>query len=62
MRAEPVVDFDDLREIVIGGDPTGASDGTRGIAAYLDRVRADPAFETVVLPLGSGVAVSYRTE
>jgi predicted O-methyltransferase YrrM len=60
MRVEPVVDFEDLREIVAGGDPTGASEGTRGIAAYLEAVRADPEFETVVLPLGSGVAASYR--
>jgi predicted O-methyltransferase YrrM len=36
---------------------------TRGIAAYLDHVRADPAFETSVLPLGEGIAVSrYRGE
>ena len=60
MRAEPVVDFEDLREIVAGGDPGGASEGTRGIAAYLEAVRTDPEFETALLPLGSGVAVSYR--
>ena len=60
MRADPVVDFEDLREIVAGGDSTGASEGTRGIAAYLEAVRADPEFETAILPLGSGVAVSYR--
>jgi predicted O-methyltransferase YrrM len=62
MRADPVVDFEDLREIVAGGDPGGASEGTRGIAAYLEAVRADSEFETAILPLGSGVAVSYRTE
>jgi len=60
MRADPVVDFEDLREIVAGGDPGGASEDTRGIAAYLEAVRADPEFETAILPLGSGVAVSYR--
>lgn len=62
MRAEPVVSFDDLREVLAGGDPAEASEETRGIAAYIERVRADPDFETVLLPLGSGVAVSYRTE
>ncbi|RQG93438.1 O-methyltransferase [Natrarchaeobius chitinivorans] len=35
---------------------------TRGIADYLDRVTADPAFETIVLPLGEGIAISYRVE
>jgi predicted O-methyltransferase YrrM len=62
MRAEPVVDFEELRELLAGGDPAAASEGTRGIAAYIERIRADPDFETVLLPLGSGVAVSYRTE
>jgi len=62
MRAHPVVDFDDLRELLAGGDPAEASEGTRGIAAYIERVRADPDFETCLLPLGSGVAVSFRTE
>ena len=62
MRAHPVVDFDDLRDLLAGGDPADASEGTRGVAAYLERVRADPDFETRLLPLGSGVAVSFRTE
>ena len=62
MRAGPVVDFDDLRDLLAGGDPADKSEGTRGIAAYIERVRADPEFETVLLALGSGVAVSYRTE
>lgn len=35
---------------------------TQGIIDYLARVRADPEFETGILPLGSGVAVSCRTE
>lgn len=62
MRAGPVVDFDGLRDLLAGGDPADKSEGTRGIAAYIERVRADPEFETVLLALGSGVAVSYRTE
>ena len=33
-------------------------DAVDGIVEYLERVRADPAFETVVLPLGEGLAVS----
>lgn len=34
---------------------------TRGIATYLDRVKADEDTETVVLPVGSGLAVSVVT-
>ncbi|RDI70589.1 O-methyltransferase [Halopelagius longus] len=33
---------------------------TKGIASYLDAVRADPEYETVLLPVGSGLAVSVR--
>jgi predicted O-methyltransferase YrrM len=33
---------------------------TEGIATYLGLVRDDPAFETVVLPVGEGLAVSVR--
>ncbi|ADQ67422.1 O-methyltransferase [Halogeometricum borinquense] len=42
--------------------PDDASASTRGIAAYLDAVRAAPDFETTILPVGSGLAVSVRTE
>ena len=33
---------------------------TRGIVDYIERVRDDPEFETSFLPLGEGIAVSYR--
>lgn len=36
------------------------NDRTRVVAAFLDRVRADPAFETYVLPVDEGLAVSCR--
>ncbi|WP_313695038.1 O-methyltransferase [Halorarum halobium] len=35
---------------------------SRGVACYLDAVRDDPAFETLVLPVGSGLAVSTKVE
>ena len=35
---------------------------TEGIATYLGLVRDDPRFETVVLPVGEGLAVSVRVE
>lgn len=58
MSADEVVVLRDLLAHVEGGDP-GMNEGTRGIADYLDHVRADPAFETGVLPLGEGIAVSH---
>ena len=58
MSADDVVVFEDLLDHVEGRSPE-LNEGTRGIAAYLDHVRADPAFETTVLPLGEGIAVSY---
>jgi predicted O-methyltransferase YrrM len=35
---------------------------TEGIAAYLDLVRTDPAFETLILPVDEGLAVSVRVD
>jgi caffeoyl-CoA O-methyltransferase len=58
MSAEEVVVFEDLLAHVEGCSPE-LNEGTRGIAAYLDHVRADPAFETTVLPLGEGIALSH---
>ena len=63
------IEFETLLEVVETNDESGewtipesANDHTRGIAAYLERVTRDQAFETVVLPLGEGIAVSYRVE
>ncbi|PCR90541.1 O-methyltransferase [Natrinema ejinorense] len=57
-----VVDFDRLLEWAAGGSPTTVNEHTQGVIDYLETVRADPAFETVVVPLGEGIAVSYRVE
>ncbi|WP_123533153.1 O-methyltransferase [Halosimplex salinum] len=64
------IDAGDLRaHFEDGGADAGsgeATDGpemdamTRGIADYLEAVRGDEAFETTLLPLGEGVAVSQR--
>ena len=56
-----VIEFEKLLAILEGDDPGDANEHTRGIADYLETVRDDPDFETVVLPLGEGIAVSYRT-
>ncbi|QLH82731.1 O-methyltransferase [Halosimplex pelagicum] len=60
------IDAGDLRAYFEDGGAEGdadrsAMDGmTEGIADYLDAVAADDAFETTLLPLGEGVAVSQR--
>ena len=55
------VDFDALLAHVADGESIAdADEHTRGIADYLATVRGDPDFETVVLPVSEGIAVSVR--
>jgi predicted O-methyltransferase YrrM len=56
-----IVDFDDLLAWA-EGDAVEPDEHTQGIIDYLETVRSDPAFETIVVPLGEGIAVSYRVE
>jgi len=56
-----IIDRDDVVALVDGEDVPGATDASRGIAAYLRYVRDRDDFETVLLPLGEGVAVSVVT-
>ena len=53
------IEFEALPKLLSGAE-VETTDATRGIAEYLHTVRADPAFETVLLPVGEGVAVSRR--
>jgi len=53
------LDFGDIRALLAGED-VDAGEESRGIAAYLERVRDDSAFETGLLALGEGVAISVR--
>ncbi|MBX0324563.1 O-methyltransferase [Halomicroarcula sp. F13] len=53
------LEFEDVRALLAGED-VDANATSRGIATYLERVRDDPDFETGLLPLGEGVAVSVR--
>lgn len=53
------IEFEALVDLVAGED-VETTDATHGIAAYLEVVRGDPEFETTLLPVGEGVAVSYR--
>jgi predicted O-methyltransferase YrrM len=51
----------DFEDVLAGlkGEPTPDKE-TAGVVEYMERLRADPAFESVVLPVGSGVALSVR--
>jgi predicted O-methyltransferase YrrM len=53
------IEFEAL-EPLVRGERVETTEATEGIADYLRHVRADPAFETVLLPVGEGVAVSRR--
>jgi caffeoyl-CoA O-methyltransferase len=53
------IDFDALGDIVRGHE-VETNESTRGIADYLDSVTNDSTFETALLPLGNGLAVSHR--
>jgi len=55
------LDFDDVRAL-LAGESVDASGASHGIADYLAHVRSDPDFETGLLPLGEGVAVSVRVD
>lgn len=61
MTAGPI-QFEKLLSLVEGDDPDDANESTRGIAAYIKRVRSDSAFETSFVPLGEGIAVSYKRQ
>lgn len=54
------IDPADVRALLAGEDAPAASDASRGIAAYLDRVRTDDSFTTGLLPLGEGLSVSVK--
>jgi len=49
---------DDVADALDGEDPENEHAG--GIAAYIERVRDDPDFETSLVPLGEGLAISCK--
>jgi len=57
---EGPVTTEGVTDALRGGDP--ADDQTAGIAAYVERVRDDPDFETAHVALGEGLAVSAHRE
>ncbi len=57
MMAGPV-DADAVTAALRGHEPVEPA--TAGIARYIERVRKAPNFETAFVPLGEGIAISYR--
>jgi len=55
------IEFDALAALV-DGESRDTTSATDGIADYLHTVQADAGFETVLLPVGEGVAVSRRLD
>lgn len=53
---------DDLALAAVQGDPDweAMDDSTAGVVEYLHRVRDDPEFETCLLPVGEGLALSVK--
>jgi caffeoyl-CoA O-methyltransferase len=47
---------------LLAGDSENADEMSAGIAAFIEAVHEDPAFEASLLPVGEGVAVGYRVE
>lgn len=55
------IDAAEVRGLLEGRD-VDATGMSEGIADFLETVRADPDFQTSLLPVGEGVSVSYRPE
>jgi predicted O-methyltransferase YrrM len=60
IEAEPL-DFAAIRAL-LAGETVDTNAASRGIGEYLTTVRDDPAFETGLIPLGEGLAVSVKTK
>lgn len=58
------VDIDVLADYFADGEPLpdDVDEPLAGIVEYVEHVRADPAFESFVLPVGSGLCLSTRVE
>jgi len=55
------IEFEKLLSIQEGEDVTDLSEATRGIAEYLRATQDAAEFTTAVMPVGEGIAVSYRS-
>jgi predicted O-methyltransferase YrrM len=55
------IDYADVQAL-LEGENVDANEMSAGIVDYLETVRDDPDFQTTLLPVGEGLAVSYRRE
>jgi caffeoyl-CoA O-methyltransferase len=58
--AADLLQTNELVSILDGESPDNVNKHTRGIADYYHRLQSDPEFETILLPVGEGVMVSYK--
>jgi predicted O-methyltransferase YrrM len=57
--AGPAVQTEKALAALEGDDPE-LDDSTRGVVEFLRAVRADDAFETVLLPVGEGLLLAVK--
>ena len=57
MTAGPAA-FEDVLAALEGEDVD--QEAARGVAGYIEHVREDPGFESIVVPMGNGIAVSTK--
>jgi len=56
------IDVEDLLAYFESGEVLPDDESTRGVADYIETVRADEAFDTTLVPVGSGLALTTRVE
>jgi len=54
------IDIDDLLEYFESGESLPDDENVRGVAEYIDTVRAADNFQTTLVPLGGGLALTTR--
>lgn len=54
------IDYEEILAYFESGESLPDDPDTQGIAEYIETVRADDAFQTTLLPVGSGIAVTTR--
>ena len=56
------VDLEDLLGYFEGGEPLPDDASTQGVAEYVETVQSAAGFHTTLVPVGSGLALTTRTE
>jgi len=56
------IDIEDLLAYFESGESLPDEESMQGIAEYVDTVRAAEGFQTTLVPVGSGLAITTRVE